>query len=117
MKTYLSILGILLAGLNGSLGAPSVNQGRVPLHFERNDGQADRSGDFLAHEPGYRLFLRSTGMTLDPLSGLFKTVKLKLGIPKGVDLSGKFLIAVIDYDGQVDESDEDNNAAAFGPVP
>lgn len=56
-------------------------------------------------------------LLLDSLSGQFKAVKLKLKIPKGVDLSGWYLIAVIDHDDVVDESDENNNAAVIGPVP
>ena len=46
---------------------PSLNQaqvqknyGRLPLAFEANVGQADGSVQFLAHGPGYGLFLTST---------------------------------------------------------
>jgi hypothetical protein len=33
------------------------NLGRLPLSFERNDGQADREVKFLSHGRGYTLFL------------------------------------------------------------
>jgi hypothetical protein len=46
-----------------------------------------------------------------------KPVKAKLKVPKGVDLGGQYLIAVVDPDDRVAESDEDNNADASGALP
>lgn len=52
-----------------------------------------------------------------------KAVKVKLAIPKGVDLSGKHLIIEVDANDPktgtdvVTESDETNNTAVIGPLP
>jgi len=48
---------------------------------------------------------------------LSKPIKVKTSIPKSTSLSGKYLIAVIDFDNQVPESNENNNSAVFGPIP
>jgi len=58
-----------------------------------------------------------TTAALDALAQAFKTPKLKIKIPKGAGISGKFLLVVIDPDNQVVESDDNNNAAALGPLP
>jgi Beta-propeller repeat len=42
---------------------------RLPLWFEANQGQASADTDFLAHGPGYNLFLSQKGMTLALESG------------------------------------------------
>ncbi|MSR65315.1 MAG: hypothetical protein EXS18_05980 [Verrucomicrobiae bacterium] len=44
-------------------------------------------------------------------------VKLKTSIPKSTNLSGKHLIAVIDFDNGVTESDETNNTTMLGTIP
>jgi len=38
--------------------------GKLPLRFEANEGQTDRSVKFLSHGPGYDLFLTSSGAVL-----------------------------------------------------
>ncbi len=38
--------------------------GKVPLYFERNDGQADPAAKFVAHGPGYSILLQPTAATL-----------------------------------------------------
>jgi hypothetical protein len=38
--------------------------GKVPLYFERNDGQADPAAKFVAHGPGYSILLQPTAVTL-----------------------------------------------------
>src|ERR1044072_1783973 len=40
------------------------NFGRLPLSFELNKGQVDKQVKFLAHGPGYDLFLTSTEAVL-----------------------------------------------------
>jgi photosystem II stability/assembly factor-like uncharacterized protein len=42
----------------------SKTYGRLPLSFETNAGQADRSTQFVARGPGYKLSLKSTEATL-----------------------------------------------------
>jgi hypothetical protein len=46
-----------------------------------------------------------------------KAVKAKFKVPKGVDLSDQRIIAVVDPDDRVPETDEDNNADASGALP
>jgi uncharacterized repeat protein (TIGR01451 family) len=43
--------------------------------------------------------------------------KLKMELPAGTSASGRFLIAVMDPDGAVSETDESNNVVVFGPMP
>ena len=71
-----TFLGVIVAGLGSPLlqaDATSTSQthtqvlesyGRLPLHFERNDGQVDTSVRFLARGSGYSLFLRPTEAVL-----------------------------------------------------
>ncbi|MSR65316.1 MAG: DUF11 domain-containing protein [Verrucomicrobiae bacterium] len=54
---------------------------------------------------------------LEALFDKLKAFKIKGTIPAGTELSGKFILVVIDTTGIVVESDEDNNYAAFGPLP
>ena len=58
-----------------------------------------------------------TTAALDALAQVFKAPKLGAKVPKSTNLSGKFVLVVIDFDDQVDESNENNNAAALGPIP
>ena len=37
--------------------------------------------------------------------------------PKGVNVAGKFILAVLDSENSIDESNEGNNTIAFGPLP
>jgi len=47
-----------VSSIDRAPGAPSIEKfGRLPLRFERNDGQADADARFLTHGPGYTLFL------------------------------------------------------------
>jgi len=71
-----TVLGVIVAGLGSTfLQADSTttsqthtrileSYGRLPLHFERNDGQVDTSVRFLARGSGYSLFLRPTEAVL-----------------------------------------------------
>jgi hypothetical protein len=71
-----TILGVVVAGLGSTfLQADSStashthtrlleSYGRLPLHFERNDGQVDPSVRFLTRGSGYSLFLKSTEAVL-----------------------------------------------------
>jgi hypothetical protein len=46
-----------------------------------------------------------------------KPVKLKGKVAKGIGVSGKFILFVMDAANEVPEGDESNNAAAAGPIP
>jgi hypothetical protein len=46
-----------------------------------------------------------------------KPVKLRLRVPKGTDLTGKFLIFAVDNFNKVLETDETNNTAASPALP
>jgi len=46
-----------------------------------------------------------------------KPAKLTGKIPKGMNLSGKFLVFVLDDTQVVAETDETNNASTVGPLP
>ena len=75
-----TILGVIVAGLGSTFlqaDTPTASQptshthtrvlesyGRLPLHFERNDGQVDASVRFLARGSGYSLFLKPTEAVL-----------------------------------------------------
>jgi hypothetical protein len=43
--------------------------------------------------------------------------KLSYTLPSGVTASGKYVIAVLDADDAVQETDENDNVIAFGPIP
>ncbi|MFZ0760087.1 MAG: SBBP repeat-containing protein, partial [Candidatus Sulfotelmatobacter sp.] len=51
------------SGLHSKLDARAI-LGELPLIFEPNQGQADARAKFLAHGPGYSLFLDATGAVL-----------------------------------------------------
>lgn len=51
------------------------------------------------------------------LDGRNRLVPFFTQLPVGTSASGKFIIAVIDPDNEVMETDEGNNIAVFGPVP
>ncbi len=60
--------------------------GKVPLYFERNDGQADPAAKFVAHGPGYSILLQPAEATLllhHPVSG--KTDRLKPHAPEPLE--------------------------------
>ena len=46
-----------------------------------------------------------------------KAIKLSLKLPKGVDFTGQHILAVIDNDNDVAETDETNNTDASPPIP
>ena len=45
------------------------------------------------------------------------TKALSHRLPQGETAAGRYLIAVIDAEGMVEETDEMNNTAVFGPIP
>ncbi|HWP00755.1 MAG TPA: S8 family serine peptidase [Methylococcus sp.] len=49
--------------------------------------------------------------------GKAQAKKLAVSLPPGMTASGQFILAVIDADGTVVESDEMNNVLVFGPLP
>ncbi len=70
------------AAQSPDLAAARTNLGRLPLTFEANQGQADGQVQFLAHGPGYNLFLTGTGAVLalapDPATQEGSLVRLNL---------------------------------------
>jgi subtilase family serine protease len=46
-----------------------------------------------------------------------KNVKLKCNLPIGTSASGQYLIAVIDPDNVIPETNKGNNVVVYGPVP
>lgn len=69
-----------LAAASGPIPSPVVDQ---PLTFELNDGQADRSVDFVAHGDGYQLLLSEGTATL-VTSGAARVVEL---VPIGASVT------------------------------
>jgi hypothetical protein len=73
-KTFLAQIATLLplfVVLSASAQAPVQHPqpsvaayGKVPLHFEANQGQADASAKFVAHGPGYSILLEPTSVDL-----------------------------------------------------
>ena len=49
--------------------------------------------------------------------GASKKITLSVTLPVGVTLTGKFVIAVIDPQNPIPESDENNNQIVYGPIP
>ena len=43
--------------------------GKLPLSFESNEGQTDRTAKFISRGPGYDLFLTTTGAVLKSAKG------------------------------------------------
>lgn len=63
LTTILAALSMLLLAVPGYSAVPgAVKQasgfGKLPLQFEANQGQSDKAVRFLAHGPGYSLFLK-----------------------------------------------------------
>jgi hypothetical protein len=56
----------------------------------------------------------STGMRMK--AGKIKKKKLKLKMPNDVSATSKYIIAVIDADNSIAESNESNNTIAYGPL-
>jgi hypothetical protein len=88
----------------------------------RNDGDLDAPASTVA-------FYLSNDATLDSGDTRLRQTSVRgLGVEEAVRVSlqkvklaasgsGKFVIAVVDDDGAVDERDEANNAIVFGPIP
>ena len=65
----------------------SRNYGRLPLSFERNEGQVDRSVKFVSRGPGYDLFLTGTEAVLSLLKPVpTETEPLKRGNTPGAEV-------------------------------
>jgi hypothetical protein len=58
--------GAIVGAQGGPDATPRLHDtyGRLPLHFEKNTGQADARADYLARGKGYTLFLDPAGATL-----------------------------------------------------
>jgi DNA-binding beta-propeller fold protein YncE len=69
-----------------------------------------------AYIDGTDIFLRQVA-TGSVKMGTSKSKVLSHSLPVGETASGKYIIAVIDADNTVTESDKNNNYAAFGPIP
>jgi uncharacterized repeat protein (TIGR01451 family) len=97
------------ANLTFNLGAnPSAK-----VNFYLSDDTVFDPSDTPLLKPGKE----PTTAAMDALSQVFKTPKLSFKIPKSTSLSGKYVLVVIDFDDQVDESNENNNTSAIGPIP
>src|SRR5271168_3829183 len=91
MSRFLSVLIlslILFLILSSALGAaPTPREataaayGKSPLIFEPNRGQMDAAVTYLAHGPGYALYLTSTEMVLQPLKHSALKIKVLGGDP------------------------------------
>jgi subtilase family serine protease len=49
--------------------------------------------------------------------GASKKITLSVTLPVGVTVSGKYVIAVVDPQNAISESDENNNQIVYGPIP
>jgi uncharacterized repeat protein (TIGR01451 family) len=102
-------LAFQITSLDFDLGAnPSAK-----LNFYLSDDAVFDGSDTPLLKPGKE----PTTTTLDALAQAGKVPKLKFSIPKSTDLSGKHILAVIDFDDQVTETNDDNNTSAIGPIP
>jgi hypothetical protein len=106
--------------LAGSLNVNSFSHGANPASLVQvhlsDDATLDGADTPLLKKP-------VSTAALEAAIAKGKAVKVKLGVPKGVDLTGKHLIIEVDATDPktgtdaVTESDETNNTAAFGPLP
>jgi hypothetical protein len=73
------------------------------------------SGDAI-YNAGTDAFLKqiSTGTVK---AGKIKTLRFGYNLTTGGNATGKYVIGVIDPDGTIPESSEDNNIVVFGPIP
>lgn len=73
------------------------------------------SDDAILDDPG-DLIVRD--VTLKPVkTNKPRTAKLKVKLTTGVLTAGKYILAVLDAGESIDECDEANNGAVFGPLP
>ena len=83
------------------------NAGSSFIHYFLSDDATLDKGD---------VFLKQVN-TGSVKVGKVKKRKLSAKLPVGVSGSGKYIIAFIDVDGQIDECNEENNIVVFGPIP
>ena len=86
----------------GTLNAPSSR-----VNFYLSDDEAYDAGD---------TFLKSVS-TGSIKVGASKAKKLSYSLPVDESATGRYVVAVIDAEGAVTESDEGNNQVVFGPIP
>src|ERR1039458_5281252 len=75
--------------------------GKIPLTFERNDGQTDSQVKFLSRGPGYTLFLteRSAVLAIKPGSPEAKTTPAKADMTARKTADTKFSLLRVDLAG------------------
>jgi len=100
--TKCKITGSLNIQNAGTLNTPSSK-----VNFYLSDDANYNEGD---------AFLKSVS-TGNIKAGASKTKKLSCSLPVGENASGKYIIAVIDAENGVTESNEGNNQIVFGPIP
>jgi subtilase family serine protease len=77
------------------------------IKFHLSDNNTYNEGDTLLKQ-----FPSGTIMAGGSLTG-----NIKFNLPSGQTASGKYVIAVIDADNTVTESNESNNQVIYGPIP
>jgi hypothetical protein len=96
-----SIVSLFNVQNQGNINAPSST-----VRFFLSDDAMFSEGDILLGEV-------ASGSVQ---AGTTKGVNLNVNLPAGVNATGKFVIAVVDATNIVAESNDGNNAIAFGPV-
>ncbi len=78
MRYYCLLLAIALSLLltKNTFAGPAAQFGKLPLAFERNQGQTDAKVNFLARTPGYTLFLTTGEAVLSAKSGVLRMTLL-----------------------------------------
>jgi len=99
--------------LSGTLTLTSLDLTGIPDHalalYLSEDDEVDAGDIALIKKP-------IEVLTLVKLFQSGKPLNLKAKVPAGADLSELFLLLVVDDGDAVPEADEENNAAAFGPL-
>ena len=98
--------------LAGTLTVTQFDLGNLPAHslaFYLSTDTTFDAGDFRMAE------IKLTKLAAALLKG--KPVKLNLKLPKGVDFTGRRILAVVDSQDDISESNEANNTAASPALP
>ncbi len=90
----------------------------------QNNGEADAASSvyvafYLSSDQTYSeedTFLKQASVR-KLKAGTGKAIRLSVSLPAGVTVNGQYVIAAIDMENGIAESNEDNNQVAYGPLP
>ena len=109
--------GITKCKLQGTITVNELDLGLVPDHnvgfYLSDDASFDSASDPLLYNAGVDAKSRLASAFIKK----HKPLPVKFKVPKATDLTGKFLIIVLNPDNSVTETDTSNNIAVLGPLP